>query len=176
MIEDGAIRAVKTEAEDMDADRIAGVEVEVEVEAIRMIRMMLRIRIARTIPMTPMGRTARVQRENRRRMHRRSQRNDFVPFELFVKNGKVPISAIFKKSMEESQDEKIKALQSKIAVLKAVRDKGSSVLHRIGMSCTKSSQLRSKRFNLSIRILGIVDLCHSIKVTSWSLLYPNVKI
>ena len=163
----------------MDADRIAGVEVEAEAEAIRMIRMMLRIRIARMTRMTRMtrmGRTARVQRENRRRMHRRSQRNDFVPFELFVKNGKVPISAIFKKSMEESQDEKIKALQSKIAVLKAVRDKGSSILHRIGMSCTKSSQLRSKRFNLSIRILGIVDLCHLIKVTSWSLLYPNVKI
>lgn len=174
MIEDEAIRAVKTEAEGMDADRIAGVEVEAE--AILMIRMMLRIRMARTTPMTPMGRTARVQRENRRRMHRRSQRNDFVPFELFVKNGKVSISAIFKKSMEESQDEKIKALQSKIAVLKAVRDKGSLILHRIGMSCTKSSQLRSKRFNLSIRILGIVDLCHLIKVTSWSLLYPNVKI
>ena len=99
-----------------------------------------------------------------------------MPFELFVKNGKVPIFAIFKKSMEESQDEKIKALLSTIAELKAVRCKRSLIFHRIGMSCMKSSQLRSRRFNLSIRILGIVDLCYLIEVTSWSSLYPNVKI
>ena len=67
MIENEVIRAVKTEAEDMDDDRI----VEAEAEVIPMIPTMLRIRMARMIRMTPMDRTARVQRENRRRIHRR---------------------------------------------------------------------------------------------------------
>ena len=69
MIENEVIRAVKTEAGDMDDDRI--VEAEAEAEVIPMIPTMLRIRMARMIRMTPMDRTARVQRENRRRIHRR---------------------------------------------------------------------------------------------------------
>ena len=130
MIESQAIRAAKTEAEDTDD----GHTVEVEVEVTHMIRMMCRILMDpmdpmdpmdRMIHMTPMGHTARVQRESQGRKNRRSRKSNFVPFELFVRNGKVSIFAICKKTMEEGQDEKIKALQSKIAVLKAVRYKGA---------------------------------------------------
>ena len=71
MIENEVIRAVKTEAGDMDDDRIVEAEAEAEAEVIPMIPTMLRIRMARMIRMTPMDRTARVQRENRRRIHRR---------------------------------------------------------------------------------------------------------
>ena len=180
MIEGEAIREVETEVEDIDDRRVA--IVEVEDEAVRMIRMMPRIHTDHTTHMGPIaivrrGSRRRSHRRSRRRSHRRSRRrshrrsqrrSNLMPFEMFVKMEKCWFLPFSKKDGRESR-RKDKSSTKQDRGVKSCRMSDSLILLRIGMSFTKSLQLQSRRFSLSTRILGIADLRPLFKVTSWSL-------